>query len=212
MSWIGRLRTQFRRARITSDLDEELASHIEEAVSRGRSTEEARRAFGGALLHRERSRDIHLLPLLDALASDAVFGWRQLKKNRVVSAAAVLSLSLAIGATTAAFRLVDAVLWRALPVAAPERLFFLAVTNVLDRDGRPDYEDVFDYPTFRQYREILGDRADVMLVGMAYREDDLLDSGEEPEPICNGSLSPATSLEFSESSRLSAVCLHPMTT
>jgi len=111
-----------------------------------------------------------------------VFGWRQLKKNRVVSAAAVLSLALAIGATTAAFRLVDAVLWRTLPVAAPERLFFLAVSNS-GAEGRLPYNEAFDYPTFRQYRQILGDRADVMLVGTPNREDDLLDSGEEPEPI-----------------------------
>lgn len=183
MSWIGRLRNQFRRGRITSDLDEELASHVEEAIARGRSAKEARRAFGGTLLQRERSRDLRLLPWLDALASDVGFGWRQLKKNRVVSAAAVLSLALAIGATTAAFRLVDAVLWRTLPVAAPQRLFFLAVTNVLDRDGRPDYEDAFDYPTFRKYRETIGDRADAMLIGGSGREDDLLDSGEEPESI-----------------------------
>jgi putative ABC transport system permease protein len=182
MSWIGRFRNQFRRARINSELDEELASHIDEAIARGRSAGEARRAFGSELLHRERSRDIRLLPWLDALAADVVFGWRQLKKNRVISAAAVLSLALAIGATTAAFRLVDAVLWRTLPVAAPERLFFLAVTNS-GMEGRLPYHEDFDYPTFRRYRQILGDRADVMLVGMTSREDDLLDSGEEPEPI-----------------------------
>lgn len=183
MSWLGRFRNQFRRERVASDLDEELSSHMDEAMAQGRSAEEARRALGGALLHRERSRDIRLLPGLDALASDLVFGWRQIRRNRVVSAAAVLSLALAIGATTAAFRLVDAVLWRTLPVTAPERLSYLAVTNFLDRDGHPDYDDAFDYPTFRRYREILADRADLMLVDSAFKEDDFLDSGEEPEPI-----------------------------
>jgi predicted permease len=182
MSWIGRLRNQFRRERLTSELDEELAAHIDEAVARGRSDEAVRRAFGSALLNRERSRDIRLLPRLDALASDFVFGWRQLKKNRAASAAAILSLALAIGATTAAFRLVDAVLWRNLPVAAPERLFFLTVTNS-GAEGRLPYHDDFDYPTFRQYRQIIGDHADVMLVGMTARETDFLDSGDEPEPI-----------------------------
>ncbi len=170
MSWIGRIRNQFRRTGISNDLDEELASHIEEAIAQGRTAEEARRAFGGALLNRERSRDIRLLPGLDALAADVVFGWRQLKKNRVVTTAAVLSLALAIGATTAAFRLVDALLWRRLPVAAPERLFFLSVTNS-GVDGRLPYNDDFDYPTFRQYRQIVGDRADVILVGLSYRQD-----------------------------------------
>jgi len=182
MSWIRRFRNQFRRERLNREVDEELAAHIDEAVARGRSGEEAQRAFGGALLQRERSRDIRLLPRLDALFADFVFGWRQLKKNRVASAAAILSLALAIGATTAAFRLVDAVLWRNLPVATPERLFFLAITNSGAEDRLP-YHDDFDYPTFRQYRQIIGDRADVMLVGMTSRETDFLDSGDEPEPI-----------------------------
>src|SRR5690349_11010570 len=51
--------------------------------------------------------------------SDLVFGWRQLRKHPSASAAAVLSLALAIGAATAASRLVDAVLLRTLPVAEP---------------------------------------------------------------------------------------------
>src|SRR6185503_21143916 len=108
MSWVRRFTNLFRRARLNDELEEELASHIEEAMERGRSAEEARRAFGGALRYREQSRDIKLLPWLDALAADVVFGWRQLNKHRAASAAAILSLALAIGATTAAFRLTDA--------------------------------------------------------------------------------------------------------
>jgi putative ABC transport system permease protein len=182
MSWIGRLRNQFRRGRVSSDIEEELAAHFDEAIARGRSTGDARRAFGSELLHRERSRDIRLLPWLDALAADVVFGWRQLKKNRVVSVAAVLSLALAIGATTAAFRLVDAVLWRTLPVTAPERLFFLAVSNS-GAEGRLSYNDDFDYPTFRQYRQIVGYRADVMLLGGGSKQDARFGSNDEPEPV-----------------------------
>ena len=65
-------------------------------------------------------------PWLDSLRADAVFGWRQLKKNKVTSAAAILSLALAIGACTSAFRLIDALLLRPLPVADAERLYALA--------------------------------------------------------------------------------------
>ena len=71
-------------------------------------------------------RDQRGLPWFDALVSDVVFGWRQLRRHRGASLAAVLSLGLAIGATTAAFRLVDSVLLRPLPVAEPDRLFFVA--------------------------------------------------------------------------------------
>src|SRR5580704_2146469 len=123
MSWMGRLANLFRQRGVRDEIDEELASHLEEALERGRSAGEARRALGSALHHREKSLDVKLLPWLAAIGSDVVFGWRQLNKHRAVSAAAILSLALAIGATTAAFRLVDAVLLRTLPVVHPERLF-----------------------------------------------------------------------------------------
>ena len=123
-----------------------------------------------------------LLPWLDALWTDVVFGWRQLNKHRGVTIAAILSLALAIGATTAVFRLVDAVLLRTLPVSEPRQLSYLAA-SLVDRDGRPDYRDDFDYPTFRRYRDVLADRADLMVVGVAARQDALFDSSEEPEKI-----------------------------
>src|SRR5690349_25104798 len=107
MAWIGRFANMFRRERLDRELDEELASHIEEAIESGRQAEEARRAFGGTLRYREQSRDIKLFASLDSLTSDVVFGWRQLRKHPAVSLVAILSLALAIGATTTAFRLID---------------------------------------------------------------------------------------------------------
>src|SRR5579883_3077871 len=100
MAWFNHFANLFRRARLDRELQDELASHIEEAIERGRSAEEVRRAFGATLRHRETSRDIKLIPWLEALTADVVFGWRQLNKHRSVSAAAILSLALAIGATT----------------------------------------------------------------------------------------------------------------
>lgn len=177
MSWIGRFRNQFRRDSLSSEIDEELAAHLEEAAERGRSPEEARRAMGNALLYRERSRDIRMLPWLDGIASDVQFGWRQIRKNRVASAAAVLSLALAMGSTAAAFRLVDAVLLRTLPVAEPQHLFSLATTNWIGLDGVPEDHDDFDYPTLRRYREVAGQRADLLLMGMNSRAFAVFGSG-----------------------------------
>src|SRR5213078_2665722 len=105
---------------------------------------------------------------LERLAQDLRYGWRQLNKHRAVSAAAILSLALAIGATTAAFRLVDAVLLRQLPVAQPERLFYLANTSIDIRDGLPSYREDYDYPTFLEHRKTVGDRADLMVIGHSY--------------------------------------------
>src|SRR6202050_3184930 len=117
MSLWSRIANLLRGDGLSREIDEELCLHIEEAVEQGRDPIEARRAFGPALRHREESRDIRLIPWLESLRADAVFGWRQLMKRKVTSAAAILSLALAIGSCTSAFRLIDATLWRPLPVA-----------------------------------------------------------------------------------------------
>src|SRR6478672_4047336 len=101
MSWLSRFSNVFRRGRVDRELDEEMAAHLDEAIEHGRSAGDVRRAFGNSLHHRERSRELKLLPWLDALASDVVFGWRQLRKRPAATLAAILSLGLAIGATTA---------------------------------------------------------------------------------------------------------------
>ncbi len=198
MSWTRRIVNLFRQRRLNRELDEEMASHIEEAIERGRDPEEARRAFGSTLSHREQSRDIKLVSWLDSLISDAVFGWRQLRKRPAVSAAAILSLALAIGATTAAFRLINAVLISTLPVAEPDRLFVAAMTYV-DRDGHADYRDDFDYPSFLRYRERVGDRADLIVAGMVEsRKTVVVSSATEEETAylqyVSGNLFPAFGL------------------
>src|SRR5580698_9778111 len=102
MSLWSRIANVFRADRLNREIDEELQSHIEEAIEQGRDPEEARKAFGSALRRREESRDLRLIVWLDSLRADAVFGWRRLKKTKVTSAAAILSLALAIGACTSA--------------------------------------------------------------------------------------------------------------
>src|ERR1700691_5264782 len=143
MSLWSRVANVFLGRRLSREIDEEFESHVAEAIGRGRDPMEARRAFGSALRRREESRDIRLIAWLDSLRADAVFGWRQIKKRKVTSAAAILSLALAIGACTAAFRLVDALLLRPLPVAAPDRLY------ALSRQGSGDG---WEHTLFRQMR------------------------------------------------------------
>ena len=77
---------------------------------------------------REETRDVRLVEArLDSLRADAIFGWRRLRKSKVTSAAAILSLALAIGACTSAFRLIDALLLlRPLSIAHPELLYALS--------------------------------------------------------------------------------------
>src|SRR5581483_7529548 len=126
MSVWSRVTNLFRGERLSREIDEELQAHLDEAVEHGRDPEDARRAFGSRLRWRDQSHDLRLIPWLDSLRADAVFGWRQLTKKKTTSAAAILSLGLAIGACTAAFRLIDAVLWRPLPVANADRLYSIS--------------------------------------------------------------------------------------
>lgn len=117
MSLWNRFFNVWRRRRLNREIDEELDSHMAEAREHGRDPEEMRRAFGSRLRIGEESYAIRVLPWLDSLRADIIFGWRQLRKHRVVSAAAILSLGLALGASISAFRLVDALLLRPMPVA-----------------------------------------------------------------------------------------------
>ncbi|MBI1897160.1 MAG: ABC transporter permease [Acidobacteria bacterium] len=182
MSLWSRIVNVLRGDGLNREIDQELQSHIEEAIEQGRDPAEVRRAFGSRLRMREESRDIKLAAWLDSLRADVVFGWRQLHKQRTASAASIVSLALAIGAATAAFRLVDAVLLRPLPVAEPERLYFVA-TTYFDREGRPDYRDDFDYPTYRRCRELITDRAEPMVVGSVNNRQEVRFEGAESERL-----------------------------
>ena len=119
MSFWKRVANVFRGDRVSREIEEELQSHFEEAAGQGRDPVEVRRAFGSAVHRSEDSRDLRLIPWLDSLRADVVFGWRQLCKKKVTSAVAILSLALAIGACTSTFRIIDALLLRPLPSPIP---------------------------------------------------------------------------------------------
>ena len=170
MAWRSRFINVFRRDRVTADIDEELESHIQDAIDAGRDPIEARAALGPALRWREESRDIRLLPWLESLRADAQFGWRQLTRNAVTSAVSILSLALALGACGAAFRIADALLWRPLPVRGPERLFLLS-REVTDLEGSYRTFDGCEYPLLRQMREAVAGEAELIAISPAMRTD-----------------------------------------
>src|SRR5260370_972730 len=147
MSVWTRVWNVFRGDRVNRELNEEFESHIEEAVSRSRGADQGSPGFGAILWRPGGSRRVRVAGWLDGLKADVIFGWRQLRRNRVTSAAAILSLALAMGACVSAFRLIDALLWRPLPVAAPERLFALSRAE-LTFEGKPTHFDGWAYPVF----------------------------------------------------------------
>jgi hypothetical protein len=170
MSLRARIFNVFRGDRLSREIDEELESHIAEAIEQGRDPAEARKGFGSALRTREASRDVRIVPWLDSLRADGVFGWRQLMKKKIASAAAILSLALAIGACTSAFRIIDALLLRPLPVAHPERLYAMSCRGI-GPDGVLRTTDSNEYPQFQLMRAVVKDEAELIAVSWADRAD-----------------------------------------
>jgi predicted permease len=180
MSLWSRVVNVFLSDRLSREIEEEYQSHLEEAAEQGRDTEEVQRAFGAALRLREESRDARLIPWLDSLRADAIFGWRQLRKNKVASAAAILSLALGIGACTGAFRLIDALLLRPLPVSDPGQLYALA-RQFTGPDGKPQTYDSWAYPDFQLMRAAAKDQAELIAISYSDRTEVTYGSDAEIE-------------------------------
>jgi putative ABC transport system permease protein len=132
-----RLRALVRRAEMDRELDEEVRFHlereIEENVRRGMTPEEARRAammsFGGVEGVKEECRDVRGLRLVEDLSQDVRYGARVLLKNPGFTLVSVLTLALGIGASTAIFSVVNALLLRALPYRNADRVVIVWEEN-----------------------------------------------------------------------------------
>ena len=113
-----------------NDLDREVRHHLEslaeayerQGMSRREALREAQREFGGVDRAKEECRDVRWWSGLGRLSQDLRFGWRMMRKTPAITLAAVVSLALGIGATTAIVSLADVMLWRMLPVPQPEQL------------------------------------------------------------------------------------------
>src|SRR5882672_9619669 len=124
MSWLSRFLNVFRSRGLDKDLDDEIQFHLsaskddltESGATPEQAEAQARRRFGNPLFVRESSREVKLFPRMESIARDIQFGVRLFRKNAAVTASAVLSLSLAIGACTGAFSLINALILRPLPV------------------------------------------------------------------------------------------------
>ncbi len=128
--FLQRLAALFNRERRDRELDEELESNlqmqIEDNLQRGMSPDEARyaalRKFGNVTLVKEETRELWSFVWLEQLWQDLRFGLCQLRRNPGFTAVAVLTLALGIGANTAIFTIVNAVMLRNLPVKNPSQI------------------------------------------------------------------------------------------
>jgi hypothetical protein len=134
---MARLRAVLRGRQADRDLDDEIRSHIEmetaKNIAEGRSPDEARRlalaAFGGRDAALEAHRDVRGARWLSDLSRDTRFALRTLRHNPALTVAAIMTLAVGIGANTAIFSTLHAVVLRPLPFRDSDRLVMLYETN-----------------------------------------------------------------------------------
>jgi putative ABC transport system permease protein len=158
MAWYHRLFNLTRTDALSRDLDREMEFHLAEradalmaeGLSEDDARREARRRFGHVQQQKEQTRDADIAIWLESLAADVRYAWRSLKLSPGFTLVAVLSIGLGVGANTAIFSLINAVMLRSLPVPHAEELVKIArgeggaeFTNPLWEQIR-DHQDAVD--------------------------------------------------------------------
>jgi predicted permease len=152
---VRRLAGLAARRRDDAEFDEEIRGHLEllqedferQGLPSDQARLAARRAFGGAEQMKERRRDTRGIPAFDRLAQDVRYALRALRRHPGFAAVSVLIMALGIGANSAIFSVVDALMLRQLPVDRPGDLVVFASHG----DG-PMPNTAFSYPLYQDFR------------------------------------------------------------
>jgi putative ABC transport system permease protein len=184
MNWLKQL---FSRRRLYNDLSDEIRDHldekIEELVSTGlprkEATAAARRQFGNITLVEQDSREVWQWATIESLFADLRFAVRTLRKTPTFTATAILTLALGIGANTAIFTLIDALMLRTLPVRDPGQL-----VELLHRfPGEPELTGFSQesYQLMRDHNHVFSG-----LIATTHEAFQLGGSGFEPQTVEGG--------------------------
>jgi hypothetical protein len=155
--WLMRLFGLFhgngREREFAEELESHLAMHIEDNLRAGMSPEEARRValvkLGGVTQVQELHREQRGLPILETLFHDLRFGARMLFRNPGFTLIAVVTLALGIGANTAIFSLINAIMLRQMPVERPDQL----VEFIQKRPGYDRNDDYMEWSSYEHFRD-----------------------------------------------------------
>ncbi|HEY3990987.1 MAG TPA: ABC transporter permease [Acidobacteriaceae bacterium] len=150
-----------RRNQVANDLEDEMQLHLElrrqqqaeAGIAPSDAEAAARRRFGNPTLQRERSYTAWGWSWLEGLLQDILYGLRAMLRSPGITIVALLSLALGIGANTAIFSLMDAVMLRSLPVKEPGKLMLLGPGDVWGITSQFGRTEIYSYPFYRQMRE-----------------------------------------------------------
>jgi predicted permease len=186
---IGMLR---HRDQVASELQEEMQLHldlrrqqqVESGVAADDAAAAAHRRFGNPTLLRERSYTAWGWSWLEGLLQDMLYGLRAMLHSPGITIVALLSLALGIGANTAIFSLMDAVMLRSLPVKNPQQLVLLGTGDMAGITNHFGFIGLYSYPFYRQLQkqnQVFSDTAAIFSMGNDVHG--FVEGRNEPEPM-----------------------------
>ncbi len=179
----------FKRKRSAEDFAEEIKAHLEleadewkrEGLSEDEARRQARREFGNVQVAKERFYMRTRLAWLDKLVRDIRFGIRSLWQTPGFTLTAILTLALGMGANTAVFSVMNAVLLRSLPIADPQRVVYLRTSGPPPGTGTIDTHGTFSYPVYDALRRQTEALSDVIAVAPLSVDKVNMRIGAQPE-------------------------------
>jgi predicted permease len=201
MSWLSRLTRAFHSKRLDDDLRDEIDDHLDrraaDLIRQGLSDAEARvrarRTFGNVLAIREASRAIKTATAVESLWRDLSYACRGLARRPVFALTAILSISIAAGATTAVYALINATVLRPLPVPQADRLVLLSTTGPAGSAAASAGDrELFSYPLYDELSAAAGDAGRLALLDDPHRSEVQTQGDGGSENIVSQFVSPDT--------------------